>query len=45
VFVWVFFVLQWNCLRWIVLINPIGFHNLRPDPDSIDVENDSSKAN
>jgi hypothetical protein len=44
VFVWVFFVLQWNCLGRSVLIDPLGFHNLRPGPDSIIVEYDSSKA-
>jgi hypothetical protein len=45
VFVWVFSVLQWNCLGRSVSINPLGFHNLRPGPDSIVVEYDSSKAN
>jgi hypothetical protein len=44
VFVWVFSVLQWNCLGQSVSIDPLGFHNLRPGPDSIVVEYDSSKA-
>jgi hypothetical protein len=44
VFVWVFSILQWNYLGRSVLIGPLGFHNLRPGPNFIVVEYDSSKA-
>jgi hypothetical protein len=42
VFVWVLSILQWNCLGQSVSTDPLGFHNLRPGPNSIVVEYDSS---
>jgi hypothetical protein len=45
-FVWVFSVMQWNCLGQSVSIDPpLGFHNFCPGVDSIIIKYDSSKSN
>ena len=44
IFVWVFSVMQWNCLGRSVSIDPLGFHNFLPGVDSIIVQYDNSKA-
>jgi hypothetical protein len=43
-FVWVFSVMQWNCLGQSISIDPLGFHNFCPGVDSIIIEYDSSKS-
>jgi hypothetical protein len=44
VFLWVFTVLQWNCMGRSISIDPLGFHNLTIGSDSIKVIYDNSKA-
>ena len=44
IFVWVFSVMQWNCLGRSVSIDPLGFHNFQPGVDSIIIQYDNSKA-
>ena len=43
IFVWVFTVLQWNCLGRSISIDPLSLHNFSPGGDSIKVTYDQSK--
>jgi hypothetical protein len=44
VFIWVFTLLQWNCMARSISIDPLGFHNFRCGTDSIKITYDKSKA-
>jgi hypothetical protein len=36
IFLWVFTLLQWNCMGRSISIDSLGFHNFRAAPDSYD---------
>lgn len=44
VFIWVFMLLQWNCMARSISIDPLGFHNFWCGTDSIKITYDKSKA-
>ena len=43
IFVWVFSILQWNCMARSVNIGVLGFHNFRVEEDSVVIKYDKSK--
>jgi len=44
VFLWVFTMLQWNCMGRSISIDPLGFHNFRTATDSVKCTYDNSKS-
>jgi hypothetical protein len=44
VLVWVWTVIQWNCMARLASIDPLGFHNISKGVDSIVIKYDDSKA-
>jgi hypothetical protein len=44
VLVWVWTVIQWNCMARSASIDPLGFHNISKGVDSIVIKYDDSKA-
>lgn len=44
IFVWVWTVLQWNCMARSISIDPLGLHNFTLGDDNIKVKYDSSKS-
>jgi hypothetical protein len=44
IFLWVFGLLQWNCMARSVSIDPLGFHNFKIGTDSLKCTYDNSKS-